>query len=129
MRKNICILHIFNEIYVEFIELLPTLIDHQKLWVAHASIANHAEAHAHYEMCCSMQLFQEPKDFRTQQHYLNLLRKKASEELTTEDLQEIIGLYAFALTHNHELFAFFRSQREIAKISSTLIRAGEKVLK
>jgi hypothetical protein len=107
-------------------ETAQDLVDHQKLWVAHASISNHAQAHEHYELCYSMQLFQKTKDFSVQQHYLHLLEKMMPEELTIKELQKMIDLYAFALTLNHDIFASVGLNEKLQKYQALLSEREKK---
>ena len=101
-------------------ERTQALIDHQRLWVAHASIDNHEQAHKHYEMLYSMQLFQKVQDFSVQQYYLNLLEKKSSEELTSEEIKEIISLYTFAVDINHDIFVSVDLNEKLQKYQALL---------
>ena len=84
-------------------EVKQQISDHQKLWVIHYSVCHHAGAHRHYEQFYAMQLFERPKDFSTQEHYLDLLRKK-TEDLSTDQLQELVDLYKFGLEKNDDFF-------------------------
>jgi hypothetical protein len=84
-------------------EVKQQICDHQKLWVIHYSINNHAGADRNYEMFYSMQLFDRPKDFSTQEHYLDLLDKKI-EDLSNAQLQELVDLYEFGVKKNDDFF-------------------------
>lgn len=93
--------------------------DHQKLWAAYASIPMHEEAHEHYERVYSLQLFKEPKDFEMMKYYSNLFKKK-EEDLSLEELVEIVELYQFALGQNRDLVAFFALNQKLKKYQSVL---------
>ena len=76
--------------------------NHQKLWVAHWSVDNHLGAHEHYEMALSLQLFENPKNWETQQEYIALL-EKPEKELTEREIDNIIKMYELALERPHNL--------------------------
>jgi len=84
-------------------ETKQAIIDHQKLWVAHYSIHNHAQVHEHYKMFYSMQLFTEPKDFSVQEHYIALIDKE-KEKLSSRERQEVVDLYQFAIDRENNVF-------------------------
>ncbi len=91
------------------------LINHQKLWAAHALVFNFAEVRRHYEISYVIQLLKEPKDFSTYQYYSNLLENKKPVELTPEELREIVDLYQFALAENENPVAAFLLKIQLQK--------------
>lgn len=93
---------------------------HQKLFVVHASIANHDQASEHYEKYYAMQLFREPKDYSTKEYYLNLLEGKKIEDLSINELREIVELYQYGLKHNDSILYAFVIHQKLQKYQSLL---------
>jgi hypothetical protein len=106
-------------------ETEQAIIDHQKLWVAHASINNHPQAHDHYELFYSMQLFRQPKNFEVQKYYSGLVLDKKGEELSLEETQRVVALYQFAIARNRDPFAVFDLNAKLRHYQAHLDKRSE----
>ncbi len=92
-------------------ERAQAIIDHQKLAVAHYSINNPTQSLVHHERVYSMQLFDHPKDFNVQRYYVTLVDKK-KEELSLKELQEVVGLYQFAIANTTSYLEYYQLKKK-----------------